>query len=74
MIYIRLMVYGYKFIFYLSQVFWLRVGVIGGAPEQKVEGYVWQADTKGIKASWLTDDPQSGIAGYTVAVGTSPGQ
>lgn len=52
----------------------MRVGVIGGAPEQRVEGYVWQADTKGIKVSWLSDDPQSGITGYKVAVGTTAGK
>ena len=50
------------------------MGVIGGAPEQRVEGYVWQADTKGIKVSWLSDDPQSGITGYKVAVGTTAGK
>lgn len=47
--------------------------MIGGAPEEKVEGYVWQAHTKGIMVSWLSDDPQSGIAGYQVAVGTTAG-
>jgi hypothetical protein len=38
-----------------------------------IDGYVWQADTTGIKAAWAADDHQSGITGFIVAVGTSPG-
>ena len=41
--------------------------------EKKVDGYVYQADTSGIKAAWDADDHQSGITSYKVAVGTTPG-
>lgn len=51
----------------------MKIGVIGDAKEQKVDGHVWQADKKGIQASWLCRDPESGITEYQVAVGTTPG-
>ncbi|XP_076085507.1 uncharacterized protein LOC143056307 [Mytilus galloprovincialis] len=54
-------------------VMWLKVGTLVSGVEEKVDGYVWQAGTKGIKAAWLAIDPESGIIGYEVAVGTTPG-
>ena len=53
---------------------WLKVGTLVSGVEEKVDGYVWQAGTKGIKAAWLAIDPESGIIGYEVAVGTTPGK
>ncbi|XP_076085326.1 uncharacterized protein LOC143056125 [Mytilus galloprovincialis] len=52
---------------------WLKVGTLVSGEEEKVHGYVWQANTKGIKAAWLAVDPESGVIGYEVAVGTTPG-
>ena len=52
---------------------WLRVGVTGKSKEHKVDGYVWVSDKKGLQASWLCQDHESGVAAYQVAVGTSPG-
>ncbi|KAK3104702.1 hypothetical protein FSP39_008103 [Pinctada imbricata] len=52
-------------------IYWLRVGVIGPAPESRIDGYVWQSDRQGIKASWAAADPQSGIVDYQLAVGTT---
>lgn len=52
---------------------WLRVEVTGTGKEHKVDGYVWMSDKKGIQASWLCQDHESGVTGYMVAVGTSPG-
>ncbi|XP_052081925.1 uncharacterized protein LOC127719726 isoform X2 [Mytilus californianus] len=52
---------------------WLRVGTLISGQEEEVGGYVYQANTKGIKAAWLAVDPESGIIGFEVAVGTSPG-
>ena len=49
------------------------MGTLSSGVEKKVDGYVWQADTKGIKAAWDSDDHQSGVTAYIVAVGTSPG-
>lgn len=57
-----------------SQIHWLRVGELVGDREEKINGYVWQADTSGIKAAWDTDDPQSGIKEYLVSVGTKKGR
>lgn len=53
---------------------WLRVGVTGKSKEHKVDGYVWVSDKKGLQASWLCQDHESGVAAYQVAVGTSPGK
>ncbi|XP_066300154.1 uncharacterized protein [Branchiostoma lanceolatum] len=49
------------------------VGVLDGSAEEKIDGYVWQADPEGIQASWLAVDGESGIQDYWVSVGTSPG-
>lgn len=57
----------------MLQVLWLKIGVVGDAKEQHIDGHVWQADRKGFQASWLCKDPESGITEYGVAVGTSPG-
>ena len=51
---------------------WLHVGVVGGEIEEEHDGYVWQADTTAILASWYALDPESGIHDYWVAVGTAP--
>lgn len=56
-----------------SQIHWLRVGELVGDREERVNGFVWQADTSGIKAAWEAVDPQSGIKEYLVAVGTRKG-
>lgn len=45
----------------------------GTGKEHKVDGYVWMSDKKGIQASWLCQDHESGVTGYMVAVGTSQG-
>lgn len=55
------------------QIHWLRVGEIAGNSEDKFDGYVWQADTSGIKAAWFAVDPQSGIKGYMISVGSHKG-
>ena len=34
---------------------------------------MWQSDHEGIKATWLASDPESGVGGIAVAVGTTPG-
>lgn len=52
----------------------MKVGTLADGVEEKVEGYVWQADSKNIKAAWFATDPESGIIGYQVAVGTTPGE
>ena len=57
----------------MLQIHWFHVGTLTSGIEKKVDGYVWQADTSGIKAAWKADDHQSGITDYKVAVGTSPG-
>lgn len=49
------------------------MGTFSEDVEEKIDGYVWQADTSGIKASYMGIDSQSGIVAYHVAVGTSPG-
>ncbi|KAJ8321023.1 hypothetical protein KUTeg_002610 [Tegillarca granosa] len=51
------------------KIHWVRVGTFSEAVEEKVDGYVWQADTSGIKASFMGVDSQSGIVAYYVAVG-----
>lgn len=56
-----------------SQIHWLRVGALAGINEDKFDGYVWQADTSGIKAAWLAVDPQSGIKEYMVSIGSHKG-
>ena len=53
---------------------WLHVGSLAGRIETVIDGYVWQADTTGIKAAWGADDHQSGITKFKVAVGTTHGQ
>ncbi|CAG2187681.1 unnamed protein product [Mytilus edulis] len=54
-------------------IHWLRVGALAGVNEDKFDGYVWQADTSGIKAAWLAVDPQSGIKEYMVSIGSHKG-
>ena len=60
-------------IYIVFQIKWLNVGVLGGEEEEILGGYVWQSDHAGIKATWLASDPESGVGGVAVAVGTSPG-
>ena len=55
------------------QIKWFNVGVLGGDEEETIYGYVWQSDHEGIKATWLASDPESGVGGIAVAVGTTPG-
>ena len=57
----------------ILQTHWLQVGSLADNNEKIIDGYVWQADTTGIKAALAADDHQSGITRFTVAVGTSPG-
>ncbi|XP_071177975.1 uncharacterized protein [Mytilus edulis] len=57
----------------IPKVKWLKVGTLVAGEEEDVAGYVWQASKKGIKAAWSAKDPESGIIGYEVAVGTTPG-
>ncbi|CAH1250560.1 FAT1 [Branchiostoma lanceolatum] len=52
---------------------YIRVGVLDGSAEEKIDGYVRQADPNGIQASWLAVDGESGIQDYWVSVGTSAG-
>ncbi|XP_076076023.1 uncharacterized protein LOC143046845 [Mytilus galloprovincialis] len=52
---------------------WMYVGVLSGRFETVVKGYVWQADTTGIKVVWAADDHESGITKFRVAVGTTHG-
>ena len=49
------------------------MGSLADNNENIIDGYVWQADTTGIKAVCAADDHQSGITRFIVAVGTSPG-
>lgn len=49
----------------------MKVGAFSSESEVLVGGYVLQADTNGIKASWSGTDAESGIEYYEVAVGTS---
>ncbi|CAC5392346.1 unnamed protein product [Mytilus coruscus] len=53
---------------------WLHVGSLAGRIETVIDGYVWQADTTGIKAAWGADDHQSGLPKFKVAVGTTHGR
>jgi hypothetical protein len=57
----------------ILQIHWLQVGSLADNYEKIIDGYVWQADTTGIKAVCAADDHQSGITRFIVAVGTSPG-
>lgn len=52
---------------------WLKVGTLASGVEEKIDGYVWQANTRAVKAAWLAVDPESGVIGYRVAVGTTAG-
>lgn len=52
---------------------WLKVGTLASGVEEKIDGYVWQANTRAVKAAWLSVDPESGVIGYRVAVGTTAG-
>lgn len=52
----------------------MKVGTLSEGHEEDIDGYVWQADTSGIKAAWDADDHQSGVVGYKVAVGTTKGR
>ncbi|KAI8518956.1 hypothetical protein Bbelb_022130, partial [Branchiostoma belcheri] len=54
-------------------ILYVRVGVLDGSEEEKIDGYVWQADPEGIQASWKALDPESQIKDYWVCIGTSPG-
>ncbi|VDI73733.1 Hypothetical predicted protein, partial [Mytilus galloprovincialis] len=54
-------------------IHWLHVNTLSDDVEQIVYGYVWQADTNGIKAAWRAIDHQSGIKNYKIAVGSSQG-
>ncbi|CAG2193139.1 unnamed protein product [Mytilus edulis] len=56
-----------------QHIHWLHVGTLASGMEKKVDGFVWQADTSGIKVAWDADDHQSGIVGYRLAVGTTKG-
>ncbi|KAL3873866.1 hypothetical protein ACJMK2_036950, partial [Sinanodonta woodiana] len=49
---------------------WLYIGVMSGQKEEKLHGYAWQSDHSGIKCTFLAVDPESGITGLLVAVGT----
>ena len=62
-----------KTVILLHQIEWLNVGVMGGEEEVVLSGYVWQSDHSGIKVTWLASDPESGVNGIEVAVGTTPG-
>jgi Pyruvate/2-oxoacid:ferredoxin oxidoreductase gamma subunit len=33
---------------------WLKVGTLASGVEEKIDGYVWQANTKAVKAAWLS--------------------
>ena len=50
------------------------MGVLGGEEEEVLQGSVWQSDHHGIKTTWLASDPESGVSGIAVAVGTTPGK
>ncbi|XP_035662464.1 uncharacterized protein LOC118406510 [Branchiostoma floridae] len=54
-------------------ILYVRVGVLDGSEEEKIDGYVWQADPEGIQASWKALDPESQIKDYWVCIGTSSG-
>ncbi|VDI67222.1 Hypothetical predicted protein [Mytilus galloprovincialis] len=54
-------------------IIWLHVNTLSDDEEQTVYGYVWQADTEGIKAAWRASDHQSGVISFKIAVGSSPG-
>ncbi|XP_052081235.1 uncharacterized protein LOC127719259 [Mytilus californianus] len=54
-------------------IHWLHVNTLSDDEGQTVYGYVWQADTNGIKAAWLSSDHESGVINYKIAVGSSPG-
>lgn len=41
--------------------------------EEAVYGYVYQADTNGIKAAWQASDHHSGIVSFKIAVGSTSG-
>ncbi|CAG2236309.1 unnamed protein product [Mytilus edulis] len=51
----------------------LHVNTLANDEEQVVYGYVWQADTNGIKAAWQASDHQSGIISFKIAVGSTSG-
>jgi hypothetical protein len=36
----------------ILQIHWLQVGSLADNYEKIIDGYVWQADTTGIKAAW----------------------
>ncbi|XP_076086943.1 uncharacterized protein LOC143057517 [Mytilus galloprovincialis] len=52
---------------------WLHVNTLTDDEEQAVYGYVYQADTNGIKAVWQASDHQSGIVSFKIAVGSTSG-
>ena len=51
----------------------IKVGTLSGGHEVIIDGSVQQVDTQGIKATWKGVDPQSGILGYQVAIGSTAG-
>ena len=60
-------------VLHFYQVVYIRAGVLAGKSEEVVDGFVWQNNPHGIKASWKGLDPESGVVNYQVSVGTSPG-
>ena len=58
---------------FFKQIVWLHVGVLSDGEEILIDGYAWQSDHEGIKASWIANDPESGISGIQYTVGTTPG-
>ena len=52
---------------------YVKAGVLGEETEEVIDGYVRQNNPSGILGSWRGMDPESGIRGYRVSVGTAPG-
>ncbi|XP_071152144.1 uncharacterized protein, partial [Mytilus edulis] len=51
----------------------LHVNTLTDDEEEAVYGYVYQADTNGIKAAWQASDHHSGIVNFKIAVGSTSG-
>lgn len=47
---------------------------MGGQSEEVIEGFIMHNDQNGISASWKGQDPESKIADYMVAIGTTAGK
>lgn len=62
-----------KLCVFVTQMHWLRVGVLAELAEERVGGYVYQSDREGIMTAWDVEDPQSGIVKQELAVGTTSG-